>query len=86
MLVFRGLYGHKRVTFELCHSALEQSMELALYKSHYYYYVPTKYQLPTPYHFIKETARTNFFPPPAHLDTIVENNTLKTIHPLRAVG
>ena len=38
ILVFRGLYGHKRVTFELCHSALEQSMELVLYKSHYYYY------------------------------------------------
>ena len=40
--------------------------------------VPTKYQLPTPYGF-RDTARTNFFPPPAHtpahLDTIGENNT-----------
>ena len=36
--------------------------------------VPTKYQLPTPYSF-RDIARTNFFPPPAHLDTMGENNT-----------
>ena len=36
--------------------------------------VPTKYQLPTPYGFW-DAGRTNFFPPPAHPDTMGENNT-----------
>ena len=36
--------------------------------------VPTKYQLPTPYGF-RDIARTRFFPPPAHPDTMGENNT-----------
>ena len=36
--------------------------------------VPTKYQLPTPYGF-RDIARTNYFPPPAHPDTMGENNT-----------
>ena len=40
--------------------------------------VPTKYQLHTPYGFW-DTARTNFFPPPAHLDTMGENNTQTAI-------
>ena len=36
--------------------------------------VPTKYQPPTLYSF-RDIARTRFFPPPAHPDTMGENNT-----------
>ena len=36
--------------------------------------VPTKYQLSTLYGF-RDTGRTNFSPPPAHPDTMGENNT-----------
>ena len=51
--------------------------------------VPTKYQLPTPYGFW-DTARTNYFPPPACPDARPPIRTpwVKTIprQPLRAVG
>ena len=49
--------------------------------------IPTKYQLPTPYGFW-DTAGTNFFPPPAHPDTMGENNTpaaLKGCEVIKAV-
>ena len=36
--------------------------------------VPTKYQLQTPCGF-RDTGWTNSFPPPAHPDTMGENNT-----------
>ena len=36
--------------------------------------VPAKYELPTPYGFW-DTTQTNYFPPPAHPDTMGENNT-----------
>ena len=32
ILIFRGLFGIKRVKFELCYSSLEQSMKLVLYQ------------------------------------------------------
>ena len=38
--------------------------------------VPTKYQLPTPYGFW-DTARTNYFPPPTHPDTILKGCGVK---------
>ena len=51
--------------------------------------VPTKYQLPTPYGFW-DTARTNYFPPPARTPARPPIRTpwVKTIprQPLRAVG